>query len=65
MKVIFRFLNRFATPEYVKTGRWALTSDFSQIERKLNQANEDHCGCCAKEDANPSSQEDYYISFCS
>lgn len=65
MKVIFRFLNRIVSPDCVKTGRWALTSDFNQIERKLNQANEDHCGCCATEDVKPSSEEDYYISFCS
>jgi hypothetical protein len=27
-------------------GRWGIQYDEKVIDRKINQANEDHCGCC-------------------
>lgn len=30
----------------VTLGRWAIQYDEIIIDRKINQANEDHCGCC-------------------
>lgn len=27
-------------------GRWGIQYDETVIDRKINQANEDHCGCC-------------------
>jgi hypothetical protein len=71
MKVLIRFLNRISkytlssTKDHVRNGRWALTNNFGQVDIKINQANEDHCGCCAKEDVNQSSEDEYYKSFCS
>ncbi len=30
----------------VTLGRWGIQYDERIIDRKINQANEDHCGCC-------------------
>jgi hypothetical protein len=30
----------------VTLGRWSIQYDENIIDRKINQANEDHCGCC-------------------
>jgi len=35
--------------EYPKLGRWSLVRDIKIIHRKVDLANEDHCGCCVEE----------------
>ncbi len=32
-------------------GRWGIQYDERVIDRKINQANEDHCGCCVADDS--------------
>lgn len=32
-----------------KLGRWSINYDPQIIHRKIDQANEDHCGCCINE----------------
>ncbi len=39
----------FRRIEYPKLGRWALIRDTKIINRKVDLANEDHCGCCDEE----------------
>ena len=39
----------FRRIEYPKLGRWALIRDTKIINRKVDLANEDHCGCCVEE----------------
>lgn len=31
--------------------RWGIQYDERVIDRKINQANEDHCGCCVADDS--------------
>ena len=35
-----------ATTAPVALGRWGIQYDKQIIDRKITQANEDHCGCC-------------------
>lgn len=34
---------------FPKLGRWSIQYDERLIHRKIDQANEDHCGCCVNE----------------
>ena len=34
---------------FPKLGRWNIHYDERLIHRKIDQANEDHCGCCVNE----------------
>lgn len=36
----------FKAPAAIRLGRWALSSDPSIINRKVEMANMDHCGTC-------------------
>ena len=36
----------FSSIEYPVLGRWALNYNDNMIHRKVDLANEDHCGCC-------------------
>lgn len=36
----------FKEPSIIRLGRWALTSDQTTINRKVEMANIDHCGTC-------------------
>jgi hypothetical protein len=42
------FKQFFRRIEYPKLGRWSLIRDVKIINRKVDLANEDHCGCCIK-----------------
>ena len=47
-------------------GRWVVENDFKKINKKFDQANEDHCGCCFIEPIltpSKTSDEDYYLPF--
>lgn len=37
------------TKPSILLGRWSVQYDQRIIDRKINQANEDHCGCCIPE----------------
>ena len=43
---IRRFFGSFSV-EYPLLGRWAIHHSNTQIDRKIDLANEDHCGCCS------------------
>jgi hypothetical protein len=43
------FRRFFRRVEYPKLGRWSLVRDVKVINRKIDLANEDHCGCCVEE----------------
>ncbi len=47
-------------------GRWLIEKDYKKVNRKLDLANEDHCGCCYVEPETKKeedSKEDYYLPF--
>jgi len=53
-------------------GRWLIEKDYKKVNRKLDLANEDHCGCCITETplklplklTEPQIEEDsYYLPF--
>jgi len=47
MRILLRLLNtRLPAPAL---GRWNLSYSASELSRKVNQANEDLCGCCFAE----------------
>ena len=35
--------------QVTKLGRWTIDYNHQVIQRKVDQANEDHCGCCVNE----------------
>ena len=39
------FFNR-VIPKNIELGRWSLIYDPKVVHSKVDQANEDHCGCC-------------------
>ena len=43
------FRKLFRRIEYPKLGRWSLVRDAKIVNRKVDLANEDHCGCCVEE----------------
>jgi predicted transcriptional regulator len=45
-------------------GRWKISNNEKIISIKVNQANEDHCGCCNIKEQN-NKKDDYYSYFCS
>lgn len=51
----FRYLSKAsistAPTEQITTklGRWKIDYNHQVIQRKVDQANEDHCGCCVNE----------------
>lgn len=46
---------RIPIPKPIQWGRWALHHDSPKQFRKVDQANEDHCGCCSTSfESNPS-----------
>jgi hypothetical protein len=45
-----------STKSTAQLGRWSIQYDPKIIQRKVNQANEDHCGCC-QESIQPQSRE--------
>ncbi len=38
-------------------GRWGIQYDQRIIDRKITQANEDHCGCCVADDSEKNKTE--------
>lgn len=46
-------------------GRWDIKYDTNIIDTKIDQANQDHCGCCEVEkDQKPENIEDkYFVPF--
>ena len=49
-----------------KLGRWTIQYDEKIIKRKVDQANEDHCGCCVNEFEEDDYQEyqEYLRPYC-
>lgn len=41
-------ISRSATNAPTKLGRWQLHYDPQTVKSKVDQANEDHCGCCGE-----------------
>lgn len=39
----------FSSKDYPMLGRWTIQYSDNVINRKIDQANEDHCGCCQNE----------------
>lgn len=52
--------------ESPKLGRWKIDYNQSIIHHKIDQANEDHCGCCINEfnDKDDKEDEEYMIPYC-
>ena len=46
MNFIRRMLKPVANATATKLGRWQLHYDPKVVNSKVDQANEDHCGCC-------------------
>lgn len=46
MNFIRRMLKPAANATTTKLGRWQLHYDPKVVNSKVDQANEDHCGCC-------------------
>jgi hypothetical protein len=46
-----------STKSTAQLGRWSIQYDPNIIQRKVNQANEDHCGCCQESIHPPQSHE--------
>lgn len=46
MNFIRRILKPATTASTTKLGRWQLHYDPKIVDSKVDQANEDHCGCC-------------------
>ena len=47
-------------------GRWLIERDVQKLDRKFDQANEDHCGCCEqvrKVDQQIDIENDYFLPF--
>jgi hypothetical protein len=42
------FLRRWLKPAPTQLGRWQLHYDPKIVHYKVDQANEDHCGCCGE-----------------
>jgi hypothetical protein len=48
MNFIRRMLNPATKASTTKLGRWNLQYDPKIVNSKVDQANEDHCGCCGE-----------------
>jgi hypothetical protein len=49
MKVIFSFIKKFISKEIVKpVGRWRIENCNTQLNKKIDLSNEDHCGPCGQ-----------------
>lgn len=62
----FRRLFGASGLEFPLLGRWTLNYNDNLVNRKIDLANEDHCGCCSIEDVKSVSteiEEDYYRPF--
>jgi hypothetical protein len=49
-----------------KLGRWKIDYSHQVIQRKVDQANEDHCGCCVNEfddNDNVAEKKDKYFIY--
>ena len=49
MKVIISFINKIFSKEIVKpVGRWRIENCNTQLNKKIDLSNEDHCGPCGQ-----------------
>ena len=53
MNFIRRVLNLPKNNPTTKLGRWQLHYDPQTVNSKIDQANEDHCGCCQQSQQTP------------
>ena len=60
---VFNFLSMNYLEENL-IGRWKVSNNNKIISLKVDQANEDHCGCCNFEQQLKYENEDYYRYFC-
>ena len=64
-----RFIREIFTKNFSKIetvlGRWDIKYDTKVIDRKIDQANHDHCGCCEIENIkkNDDNDDKYLIPF--
>lgn len=57
------FVNIFK-PSNPNLGRWFIEKDVKKVHIKIDQSNEDHCGCCSIKHQNPEKPKiDYYLPF--
>lgn len=49
MNFIRRMVNPATNASTTKLGRWNLHYDPKIVNSKVDQANEDHCGCCSEQ----------------
>jgi hypothetical protein len=68
LPVIFTNISNILSINYLvenQIGRWKLSNNDKIISIKVEQANEDHCGCCNFNQEKHYENEDYYRYFCS
>lgn len=65
-QIIVRTISKGTSPN-PSLGRWLVEKDSKKINIKIDQSNEDHCGCCSsmvKIEPNPIDDlEEYYKPF--
>jgi hypothetical protein len=57
-----KLLSRLFFQQKFMLGRWFIHYDQKIIDKKIDQANEDHCGCC-NYNTNKIDDEEYYKPF--
>lgn len=64
--MLFMFRRLFMNSNNFILGRWFINYDNKIISLKIDQANEDHCGCCKNNKDNSEKDDyddDYYKPF--
>lgn len=62
--MLFMFRRLIMNSDTFKLGRWFINYDNKIISLKIDQANEDHCGCCKNNNEKDDDYDDeYYKPF--